>query len=599
MDLKHNSTVVIALAIAVTVVMGMMIPIINDTINSGNSGNSGSPIAPAETITNEGIVYLEAMDLNMTPIEIRNGQDNVTVNRDGNTLYTFEKGNESWSIPLNLDMYRGTYGSTIGLFLLSYQVFQTGDNPEGYLKHLGLIYYDYPEAHIDRYMYNSVADLEEGGYISIATGGSSGFQMKVYDSEDQVTSTNDLGGTHIISDNGEYAYARSPTVASDTKLIMCNVDLFNDSKTIQGTTGYLSYLFNLYGVGSVSSWISNIETPQNILCVIPSMAWHVGNDSGTFNFNSLEYAVNTTETNGGIKVDNVTFTSVWGDANITETNILDKFIVPTTIELPQEGQNQGDYKYKRAESGFTADIYAVNGLLTTDPDDPSKTWDYGKYYDAFPILGDNFIVYADSNDFGIFANESTYTADYLTINGSTLIAHNEGEPDVSYENLRIFSWKDGDYLLNAAHTESYDSGHALYPVYLTDDTWFAALVGYNEGVMAQWMATVIGTPDDNSVNMAWYRENAFEEYDHNAEVTMNDKNKVTDIALTVDDQDYVFHPDSPTGEYMIFTYIPATIDNGGSGGSVLPPALVSILLAVPLIVLAGLVIMALRMLKLH
>lgn len=41
MDIKQNSTMIIALAIAIVVVMSVMVPVISDTMDNADSSNGG------------------------------------------------------------------------------------------------------------------------------------------------------------------------------------------------------------------------------------------------------------------------------------------------------------------------------------------------------------------------------------------------------------------------------------------------------------------------------------------------------------------------------------------------------------------------------
>ena len=101
MDIKQNSTMIIALAIAVVVVMSVMVPIISDTMDNAGSGGGGSN----NSYVNEGSMYMKSKN-SMANDEVHflsfiNTGSKIEFRIDGD-IYTEKNitGTDFWNYPI-------------------------------------------------------------------------------------------------------------------------------------------------------------------------------------------------------------------------------------------------------------------------------------------------------------------------------------------------------------------------------------------------------------------------------------------------------------------------------------------------------------------
>lgn len=206
MDLKHNTTVVIALAIAVTVVMGVMTPVIADALNNGGSGGDSQ-----SGYVNEGISYLKSVSDEEYSIKITNNENNVTIEKDNEPFMTLNKGDEYWKIPLLMDL---TDNTERWYLMLEYAVYPNSiSEDEGVLYASSVTVGSNPE---ESYYENALDEFDVGGYCTLDITHNSDVVVAQYGSDDSELYSGSYNATHCISDEGEYVYADKPTVSADT-----------------------------------------------------------------------------------------------------------------------------------------------------------------------------------------------------------------------------------------------------------------------------------------------------------------------------------------------------------------------------------------------
>lgn len=122
-----------------------------------------------------------------------------------------------------------------------------------------------------------------------------------------------------VTSEGDYVYAHNPTVAEDTEIIIGGVT--HDLATTGSATVDIGYCasgeFGSFGSDSVTA----ILDPSS---------------SGGAAYQSTEVTVNSTETDGAYRVDNILFTSTWSDDS-TSTATYTYFLAPATVTVESGG----------------------------------------------------------------------------------------------------------------------------------------------------------------------------------------------------------------------------------------------------------------------
>lgn len=112
MDVRNTTTVIVGLVVAVTLVAGLMVPVITSLDNESGSD-----------YTNTGDYYYKtAVDGESHTIEVTEDENYAYVSYDGENVVTKEKGTEGWSIPLMITHYSVDIGEMYNMYALTYYV---------------------------------------------------------------------------------------------------------------------------------------------------------------------------------------------------------------------------------------------------------------------------------------------------------------------------------------------------------------------------------------------------------------------------------------------------------------------------------------------
>lgn len=606
------------MAIAVTVVMGIMVPIISDTINSKSEGGGSSD---SQIYTNIGDYYYRVVQANDDfSIKILNDTNNVVISKYDtaeSVIYTIPKGDAGWTIPVCL--------------------FNNGSG----LQPANLIWYrdSFDVGNTDVYLENGAIGI--GEYITMDAVGTN-IIFTYYDDTDTQVDTWNEDTYGIIFDDGEWVYADKPIVASNSQILLTSYEAHTKQVEIvdgtsQTVTASYDYRFSASSTYSIWQQYNGDTLPGE------GGMWWSAESSDFLPLDTLTYSMSVSDTSNGMKLDGITVIGEYAENGVTATvtDTFTKFVVPKTVNTDGETQagwltkdmpsDQITISCREVETGKMAVYY--------------NQWDYYAEHDDYPepiyvqdmtenpilvlAIGETWAAYIDTLPSNLedpyqgvqgkirFGGGGYVFTFSLTINpNGTASYRNNAEIEgstITKSDLIAYISPEGN--LVPYYNENAPKSSTLYSYLSYANKTETANMGLNVIAMNGY--------ENPTVNAEGFRyENDLEVYTVTASYTTSGR-YVTGMNVTAtyqsDSTEYSFPftgqtppepydmewPDneSGTGVYSVaFSVVESGTEEtsgGGSSGSDLPPALVSILLAVPLIVLAGLVIMALRMLKLQ
>ena len=634
MDIKGHSTMIIAMAIAVVVMTGVMVPVISDALDSAGGGGSGSSNEP---YVNSGTAYLKAWDSNEHQITITDSNVNVVFNYDGTDVLTMAKGSEGWCIPVIVGEHEREEVST-------YIVCFTYTIADG----IGLTNMFYLE--ITQDSNGIISDTWKDQIYASAQG--TVFTIEIYEEYDykyadvlvsgEYVSDSLTGVTKFLSDSsGEYVYAESPVVADGTEVIQMNC--YYAYSEAHGSTPSEFTIVEGFSKGDISYLGADYDNYWNIIGFTNDSMIMI--DGNRYALDDILSCTLSTETlDNGTRINGMTVETLWyyQSDEFTRTYTFDMYIAPKVVS----NSTESDAKYTIADGTESFDLFlrteddgATIKVCTGDYDSATViyTQDTSKEpmipialfekavvmstsNNGYPIMlvygfidkSDNggqeqmlmMSVNTDASDMNLLSRPT----EYIEIANGTATYYEEGQisgPDSVLAGLTAYLSSDGDYIL-ATNGQSSVGSSEFYSITILN--W------YSDG----YTAIGKGTASSHSVDMfltANYGD------DWNNEVTVTEFSiDVTKGAITGatskgsityhddgDDNTYSIDHDFVLGyvpsaydevqdwntpEYAMMCLVPLSENEGGSGGgSGASDSLRAMVSAIPIVMIAGLVIM--------
>ena len=642
MDIRSNSTMMIALAIAVVVVTGVMVPVISDTIDNAGSGGGGG--SSAQPYVNEGEIYLKSAEGYNTTIRITSNENDVVITKDGTVLETLQKGGESWGIPIL--MCTETYDGDLYKELITVNYWVYNSATDGTTSYTGIQYYSY---NVNDYYLNSYS-IYNGEYVEIITNNGEAYLTFYYD-DDSTEEWDPLPFDALISEDGEWVWAEAPVVSSSSEIIMYGYDSpKNITEESQSTTRYINYSFWGMGVGTYSEWTQNVDTPKNILVDndYSELNWSTDADSGTMYLLDWVYAIDSEANDYGYRLNSISLTTVWAQrsGNVVHvgpdyTDVYTKFLVPKTVKAGGETQagwltkdmpsEQITISCREVETGKMAvyynqwDYYAEHGeypepiYIQDMTENPilvlaiGETW--AAYIDTLPSNLDD--PYQGEQGKIRFGGGYVFTFSLkINPNGTASYKNNaeiEGQT-ITKSDLIAYISPNGN--LVPYYNENAPKSNTLYSFFAymnapenieDDEVWINAILsnGYNSPTV-HGMGTK-RTPDsfyESESLSATYTTNGYYVTGMNITVTYPSESTEYNVSFTgqTPPEPYdIAWPPEISGD-MIYSVAFSVVESGteetsGGGSGGLSPTLVTVLSIIPIMVLVGLVLMAVRSMK--
>lgn len=611
MDIKQNSTMIIALAIAVVVVMSVMVPVISDVMESDDSGSGSSEPLPTETktYTNVGDAYLQEPDGQEHVITVDVKSDHVQFTFDGEVLLEKPIGlTDEWVVPL---YYRSDYNIPEKLDAINIIWGMTDVN-----------WFTYHALMIgDCHTYNSNGDMtydtgeytlpedingEGGNWLTITTnynGNPNSIYIVKHTVRDPMPGTDEA--QLYLSNQGEYAYAKNPIIKEDT---LVGVDGYTCYRTASGTTLTENYSLKVHG------WDTLSEISQNSL-------YSEGNykKDGSSHYLGAIYDIYATPYENAIKLEKIIISSPFDPLVPYNIITVDTFIVPTEVTVePKEYPMNG---YWALANGEEFDIYVSeteNNEVLLYTESPETATD--PFYTSMIIpsispiiplaIGEKFYAYAALDDgeaeidiMGVtddgkrLYNAYTYE---VHISGSKMTFETEIDGDlqeIELSGLYAHISTEGDYRAYlSAFTGKISYSAILYSPYNTNTDVGMDVVAVADGSKILWSDGGVYDSDtgsewkSESAKITYLRENGMNTGIKLEGSFQNGDTLNTEIRYgSVDTQS-----GSDVQAYTLFS-VGTSGGSGGSGG--LSPTLVTVLSIIPIMVLVGLVLMAVRSMK--
>lgn len=566
MDIKQNSTMIIALAIAVVVVMSVMVPVISDTMDNAGSGNGSSE---AKTYTNMGSVYLEELkDNSAYTIRITSDGSSVTITKDSTTLLTKTIGNEDWTVPIGIvdwknDQYQDQMKT---LDVLSY-------NAESDV--VDLTFLDYDISYIDDSDYSSYTNMNGGKYIEIVVNGTDA-TLTVYNSDNTVFDGFNSTMTAVISDSGEYVLAESPIVAKNTEII--------------------TYMLNPYpsiGVGAYKKFVSKASDPQSIQYIPTQIPMELeGMTVMDARLDNMAYTLDTAEYEVAYRLNKMTIDTEWSGSGYSQTytNDITSFIVPVTVTVSEE--TGGDYRNDTGDYNTYYEKMEDSFIATVELDEEPKVYigdDGISCYSGIPFTGKGFKM-------GVTTNSGTMYFKYGT--GRYSNVQYEAEEDTMYLYRQDISNQASDLLWRVTSEGDYvfsetDDGSA--DIYLKEDSEVYLMGAIGDG----YDLYIIGTPKENKVYVSEGNARSGEYTEIGSAVFNFDGYLLESVTLTDEGNEIEITFSGSEVGMLYGGIVPVSVStgSGGGGSGSLSPTLVAILSVIPIMVLVGLTMMVIRSMK--
>lgn len=468
----------------------------------------------------------------------------------------------------------------------------------------------------------------------------------LYSDDDSIYDDFSFSALGMIYDNeGDMVYSESPIVSKTSTIIFTTYEVHSkqtqilyDGEPDETVLAYYEYDFQ-WGE-KYSAWTQNEGTSTT---TERGSVWYTQDDANMYMYNtSLTYTLDTEETDNGLRLNGITLTGEFagiGDQDYTATvsDVFSKFLVPKTVNTGGETQagwltkdmpsDQITISCREVETGKMAVYY--------------NQWDYYAEHNDYPEP--IYVQDMTENPILILAIGETWAA-YIDTLPSNLDDPYQGEQGkirfggggyVFTFSLRINPNGTASYRNNAeiegntitkSDLIAYISPEGnLVPYYNENAPKSSTLYSYlsyaNKTETANMGLNVIAMNgyENPTVNAEGFRyENSLEVYTVTASYTTSG-DYVTGMNVTAtyqsDSTEYSFPftgqtppepydmewPDneSNTGVYSVaFSVVESGTEetSGGNGGG-LSPTLVTVLSIIPIMVLVGLVLMAVRSMK--
>ena len=624
MDLNHNTTVVIALAIAVTVVMGMMVPIISDTIAMHNTGSGGGGGGNSDnSYVNEGSMYMKSK---MASDEVHflsfiNTGSKIEFRMDGET-YTEKNitGTDFWSYPI---VIIGSETTTDNGSEYTYELISFERDLENNPVISGNLFTSYITENEKRSACGGkqiIFDLTE---IEIAE-----FQFHA-NGMSILVNTQPIGQdtpyTMFLMTDGDWVVAENPVVNPNQKIYS-----YGESR---GTSNGFTYSAYSYGYGQ-ASYFTDLYYGEIGYGIDPN-----DEESEAYGYvpGDVQINVELTDTDYGVRLGNVNYTGDWytdpeEESLFSTDESFNTYIVPKVVKA--RGETQAGW--------LTEDAPSEPLSISCREVEPGKMGVFYNYYDMDdpqpfyvqdmrenPILvlaiGETWAMYIDTvpsdvedpygdAEAGKIRMGLGYFFTYgMTIapNGTVSYKNNaqiEGQT-ITQDDLIAYISPNG--YLKPYYNENAPKSPTLYS--------YLAYMERNEGVFIGLNVIASNGYDSPTVEGGGFSFEDGSEYEYNVSMDYTTEgNYVTGMNVTATSQSastkefsFPFTGQTPPEPYdfywesglysVAFSVVESGTEetSGGSGGSDLPPALVSILMAVPIIVLAGLVFVGIKMFRMQ
>ena len=609
MDIKSHSTMIIALAIAVVIVSGVMVPVISDAIANGNGGGNGGG-GSNPTYTNTGDMYYQIPDGQEHIIAIDYTGTSMQFKFDGTLLFEKPMGEEDrWMIPLHQNLVEGTV-------FTHYLIWGISNVNMGLLPNDHVITMAYAEGNTELHMADYYDNIAIGNFFTIKTNYENVSDSIAYlyggDEEHPYTINN---VQWYLANSGEYVYSATPTVMDDTVLTFAYYEC-SISDTLQQ-----------YVCMCGQSTLTQITDDHDIGC--NGYKYDITADTDDF-ISDLTVNVNSTSLTDATKINSMVVAATWenyDDSSITYSAnyTIAGFVVPVTVtktDAPPE------YGYWTEVEDKEWDLYVKYisaeekvGFYFTDPNQNDAEPFFTVAMDEttrnpFPVMiGEDFYVaceYIPDRDFfpnlTVFGDDNTsIPTRHIHINGDVITYKELYGDDTELNTVGLLA-NLSDHGDNTAYAGNKDAPSVLYSAVVYEGDW-----ANGEEYYTAWL---VALSDDSEIldsdgylsierngvysNGDWSYATATSSY-----VVENGKYTGVNIKGTYDsiydlDKDFAFgvtDTESDTDYEYSFAFAIGPIDNGGGsggGGGSIPTSLAAILSAVPIVVLAGLLFMGLK-----
>lgn len=613
MDIKQNSTMIIALAIAVVVVMSVMVPVISNVMESDDSGSGSSETLPTETktYTNVGDAYLQEPDGQEHVITVDVKSDHIQFTFDGEVLLEKPIGlTDEWVVPL---YYRSNYDFPEKLDAINIIWGMTDVNWfTDYALTIGdcHIYNSNGNITYDTGEYTLLGDIngEDGNWLTITTnynGNPNSINIVKHTVHDPMPQ--EMNNVQLyLSNQGDYAYAKNPIIKEDT---LVGVDGYTCYRTASGTTLTEDYSLKVHGRDTLS------EISQRSLYSDGTYK-----KDGSSHYLGARYDVYATPYENAIKLEKIIISGTYDPLVPYNIITVDTFIVPTEVtveprEYPMNGYwtlaNEEDFDiYVSETENDEVLLYTESPETATDPFytsmitpsvSPIIPLAIGEKFYAYATLDDgeaeieimgmtddgNVLWYAYTYEVHISGDKMTFEAE---INGNS--------QEVELSGLYAHISTEGDYRAYlSAFTGKVSYSAILYSPYDGNTEGGIDVIAVADGSKMLWS---VGDVYEGNTGSEWKSETAkityLRENGMNTGVKLEGSFQNGDTLNTeirygsVDTQ-----TSSGVQRYTLFS-VGTSGGNGGESGS-LSPTLIAILSVIPIMVLVGLTMMVIRSMK--
>ena len=324
MDIKGHSTMIIAMAIAVVVVTGVMVPVISDALDSAGGGGSGSDNEP---YVNSGTAYLKAWDSNEHLITITDSNVNVVFNYDGTDVLTMAKGSEGWSIPLIVSENEDSRGVSTDIACFTYSI----ADGIGLTNLIDLGIWQDSEGVVGNAWKDQIYASAQDTVFTIEI-----YEEHDYKYTDFLVNGEPIGDplpgvTKYLSDNsGEYVYAESPVVADGTEVIQ--MECYYAYSEAHGSTPSEFTIIEGFSKGDISYLGADYDNYWDIIGIASTSVIVV--DGNDYALDAILSCTLSTETlDSGTRIDGMTMETLWyyQSDEFTRTYTFDMYIAPKVV----------------------------------------------------------------------------------------------------------------------------------------------------------------------------------------------------------------------------------------------------------------------------
>ena len=621
MDIKQNSTMIIALAIAVVVVMSVMVPIISDTMDNAGSGNGGG--GSNNSYVNEGSMYMKSKN-SMANDEVHflsfvNTGSKIEFRMDGD-VYTEKNitGTDFWNYPI-LIMESGTTTNN-GSEVSTYTLFSFERSLEGtpvisanrFSSHQGVderwIVWDAKQIAFD--FTDTEIEIVEFQFHA------SGMSVLVNtESEGQ-----DVPYDMFLMTDGDWVVAENPVVDPNQKIYS-----FGERR---GTSNGITYSAYTYGYGQASYFTDFYYDAEIGYGIDPS-----DEESEIHGYvqNDVNINVELTDTDYGVRLGTMNYKGDWytgpdEDPLFSTDESFNTYIVPKVVKVT--GETQAGWltsqlpsepitiTCKEIETGKMAVYYNYDYSYNAE-NTPIYVQDMTENPILVLAIGDKWACYVSSlpsnyddpyyHDTGLIHGVSTYST-WLGIDTNGTIAYKnsiemEGQT-YTRDGLIAYISPNGD--MKPYYNENVPKSSEVYT--------YMSSITMNETVDISLGAILRNGYADPTVFAGGdYYDGSVHEVDVSAEYII-DGDYITGLKVTAGlpsgtevntislaNQTPPISPeegDMPQGTFA-FSVVPSGTEetSGGGGSGSLSPTLVTVLSIIPIMVLVGLVLMAVRSMK--